>query len=69
MLQVTGMTCSSCVSLIERKLRNTTGVNSAEVTLATSKAVIKFDPDRITKESIINVIKVCFITTSILIVN
>ena len=56
------MTCSSCVSLIERKLTESNGVNSATVVLATSKAVVEFDPNRIGPRDIINIISVCPVT-------
>ena len=44
-VQVTGMTCASCVHNIETKLLRTKGILEATVTLATSKAHVKFDPD------------------------
>ena len=59
-LQVSGMTCSSCVSHIERTLTSNSGVNSAIVVLATGKAVVEFDPNKIGPRDIINIINVCF---------
>ncbi len=43
-LQITGMTCSSCVHQIESALEREAGVLSASVALATSRAKIHFDP-------------------------
>ena len=40
--KVSGMTCASCVSLIERKLRKVPGVDSVSVKLGQEKAVVKF---------------------------
>ena len=53
------MTCASCVSLIEQKLTGTKGVNSATVALATGKAIVEFDPNKIGVRDIINIISVC----------
>ena len=57
--QVTGMTCASCVHLIEQTLAGTNGVNSASVALATGKAIVEFDPSKIGQRDIINIITVC----------
>ena len=57
-LQVTGMSCSSCVSLIEQTLVSTGGVKSASVALATGKALVEFDPNKIGPRDIINIINV-----------
>ena len=57
-VQVTGMTCASCVSLIERTLTGTKGVISATVALATGKAIVEFDPVRIGQRDIINIVTV-----------
>ena len=57
-LQVTGMTCSSCVHLIERTLRGTNGVEKATVALTTNRCHVEFDPIEIGPRDIIEVIKV-----------
>nr|XP_009860869.1 copper-transporting ATPase 2 [Ciona intestinalis] len=44
-LNVTGMTCSSCVHAIESRLQEVAGVTYASVALATSSAVVKYDPE------------------------
>jgi P-type Cu+ transporter len=41
---VTGMTCASCVSRVEKAIDNIEGVNSASVNLATEKATINYAP-------------------------
>lgn len=43
-LPIEGMTCASCVSHIERALRDVEGVITANVNLATSKATVTFIP-------------------------
>ena len=45
-LQIGGMTCASCSQAIEKTLLKTTGINSANVNLATEKATISFDPKK-----------------------
>ncbi|HEX2911017.1 MAG TPA: heavy metal translocating P-type ATPase [Chloroflexia bacterium] len=46
-LEIEGMTCASCVSRIERKLKKTPGVEEANVNLATEKGLVKFDSSRL----------------------
>ncbi|NUO72283.1 MAG: copper-translocating P-type ATPase [Frateuria sp.] len=41
-LAVSGMTCASCVARVEKALKKTPGVVSAEVNLATDKAEVRF---------------------------
>uniref|UniRef100_A0A8C3L7H2 Copper-transporting ATPase 2 n=1 Tax=Chrysolophus pictus TaxID=9089 RepID=A0A8C3L7H2_CHRPC len=44
-LQITGMTCASCVSTIERNLQKEEGIVSVLVALMAGKAEIKYKPD------------------------
>ncbi|XP_053420005.1 copper-transporting ATPase 2 isoform X2 [Nycticebus coucang] len=57
-LIITGMTCTSCVHTIESKLTRTNGITYASVALATSKALVKFDPEIIGPRDIIRIIEV-----------
>lgn len=57
-LQITGMTCASCVHNIESKLMRTNGITHASVALATSKAHVKFDPEVIGPRDIVRIIEV-----------
>lgn len=50
---ITGMTCASCSSRIEKILNKADGVESAVVNLATERATVKFDKDIISSEDII----------------
>jgi len=46
-LPIEGMTCASCVSHVERALQNVPGVSQASVNLASEKATVQFDPQRV----------------------
>ncbi len=46
-LPVTGMTCASCASTIEKGLSDVTGVSQANVNLASEKASVEFDPGQV----------------------
>lgn len=47
-LPIKGMTCASCVTHVERGLKETPGVEKATVNLATERASVKFDPQTAT---------------------
>ena len=42
-LEISGMTCASCVSNVERALNSVDGVNKADVNLATNQAAVESD--------------------------
>ncbi len=46
-LQISGMTCAACVIHNEEALRDLPGVRNAVVNLATGKASVEYDPDRV----------------------
>eukprot|EP01133_Synstelium_polycarpum_P015291 gene15291-18105_t len=50
--QITGMTCSSCVGIIESFVSNADGVISIQVALLQETAEVKFDPSIITEDEI-----------------
>ena len=56
-LNVSGMHCAGCAAGIEGTLKSLDGIISASVNFATSKAAIEFDPQKISKEDIVNKIK------------
>jgi len=56
-LQIGGMTCASCSQAIEKTLLKTTGVKKANVNLATEKATISYDPEKIKYKEIKNAIE------------
>lgn len=54
---VTGMTCASCSSVIEKVLGSTPGVSSAVVNLATEKLSVTYDPAVIDVDGIVATVK------------
>jgi P-type Cu+ transporter len=52
LLPIGGMTCASCVRRVERALQKVEGVQSAGVNLATERATVKYDPQRVTIASL-----------------
>lgn len=55
-LPIIGMTCASCATAIEKTLSQKTGVDQANVNLASEKASIEYDPDKITVKTLINTV-------------
>ena len=56
-LPVVGMTCASCVATVERVLRKTPGVESANVNFATEKATVVYDPQQTDGHCLVDVVR------------
>ncbi|HET7168808.1 MAG TPA: heavy metal translocating P-type ATPase, partial [Candidatus Limnocylindrales bacterium] len=56
-LPIEGMTCASCVNRIERFLRNTDGVESASVNLATEIATIRYLPEVAGRDELVGAVE------------
>jgi copper ion binding protein len=56
-LQVTGMTCASCVAHVERALRELPGVSQAIANLATGTAKVEFDPSQVSLEQMAQAVR------------
>ncbi|MFX0173392.1 MAG: heavy metal translocating P-type ATPase [Candidatus Hodarchaeota archaeon] len=56
-LKITGMTCASCVSTVEKSLEGVNGVNNVAVNLMTEKASVTFDPTKTTVEELISAVE------------
>lgn len=56
-IPVTGMTCAACSARIERALRESPGVASANVNLMTGQATVRFDPAATTAENLVETIR------------
>lgn len=56
-IPVEGMTCATCVVRIEKKLSKAEGVSSVSVNLAGEKASVTFDPDKTSREKLVQVIE------------
>jgi P-type Cu+ transporter len=55
-LPITGMTCASCASRIERKLNKLDGVR-ASVNYATERATVEFEPGSVAPERLVEVVE------------
>ncbi|NLM45438.1 MAG: copper-translocating P-type ATPase [Firmicutes bacterium] len=49
---VGGMTCAACAAAIERGLKKKTGIHDAVVNLATGKVTVTFDPEKVSRQEI-----------------
>jgi P-type Cu+ transporter len=49
---VSGMTCASCVETIQRSLADLQGIDTANVNLATERATVSYDPQKVDIEKI-----------------
>ena len=47
---IKGMHCASCVTMLERALKQVNGVSQANVNLATEKATVSYDPQKVTDQ-------------------
>jgi P-type Cu+ transporter len=56
-LDIQGMTCASCVAHVEKGIRKREGIDMASVNLATDRATVSYDPDRVSPDEIIRSVK------------
>ena len=56
-IQITGMTCSSCVRSITKVLNSVPGVEKAEVSLEKENAVVTFDKTKTNADTLIAAIE------------
>ena len=49
---IKGMHCASCVSALEKSLKGVEGVSKANVNLATEKATVEYDPNKVTDKEL-----------------
>jgi len=56
-VRISGMHCSSCAHTIERALKEEEGIIAANVNFATEKALIEYNPDKVTLENIAQIIR------------
>ena len=55
-LRIGGMHCAACSRAVERALKKTEGIDEANVNIATEKAVLNFDENKLKYNDIVNVI-------------
>ncbi len=51
------MSCANCAQSIEKGLKNTDGVYDAQVNFAVEKAYVEYEPEKISKSNLIEVVK------------
>ncbi len=56
-LKITGMTCATCASTVEKALQKTEGVNSASVNFAAEKASVQYDEKAVSQEELIKAVE------------
>ncbi len=56
-LKITGMTCASCSTRIQKKLSKMEGIQEATVNLATEKANVVFDPNVVDLEKVMETVQ------------
>lgn len=56
-LGITGMTCASCVSTVEKGLLKVEGVHDVSLNLVTEKAQVKYDPQKTDVNSLIKAVE------------
>lgn len=56
-LQISGMHCASCASIINKNLSKTDGIKEANVSFANSNAIIEFEKELISEDKILDIIK------------
>lgn len=56
-LKISGMTCASCAKLNQKAIMDVNGVKSANVDIATNKAIVEFDEKATNPTEIVSAIK------------
>jgi copper chaperone CopZ len=56
-MHVDGMTCGNCSRSVERKLSATPGVTKATVDLVNATAIVEYDADLVTPETLTNAVR------------
>jgi copper ion binding protein len=56
-LPIQGMTCASCVMHVENALKEVPGVLSVAVNLATERAAVGYDPDKVGMDTLVHAVQ------------
>ncbi|MFQ5975337.1 MAG: heavy metal translocating P-type ATPase [Candidatus Hydrothermarchaeales archaeon] len=56
-MPITGMTCASCTATVAKALNKVEGVEKANVNLATNKATVDYDPNKVSKKDLEEAVK------------
>jgi copper chaperone CopZ len=63
--KITGMHCTSCAFNIDGELEDTEGIDEANTNFAKAETEVKFDPEKVSVEKIIKLIKTVGYTASL----
>jgi len=55
-LKISGMSCAACSARIEKRLNKVAGVAKASVNLATERANIEYDADKVKTDDLIKIV-------------
>lgn len=55
--KIEGMDCASCVSTIERAVRELPGIEAVKVSLADNSALVKLDTTRVSQDAIFEAVE------------
>ncbi|MFB6291539.1 MAG: heavy metal translocating P-type ATPase [Candidatus Bipolaricaulia bacterium] len=56
-LDIEGMTCASCAQAVEKGLAGLEGTDDVNVNIATDKASLAYDPDKVSKEDMVQAVE------------
>jgi Cu+-exporting ATPase len=56
-LPIAGLTCTTCVTTVERSLREVPGVEQAHVNFAQGKAHVAYNPEQVEVGSLVGAVK------------
>ncbi|MFB6214342.1 MAG: copper ion binding protein, partial [Candidatus Bipolaricaulia bacterium] len=56
-LDIEGMTCASCAQAVEKGLADLEGTEDVNVNIATDKATLSYDPDKVSKEDMVEAVE------------
>lgn len=54
---ITGLSCTSCASSVEKRLKSTEGVKDASVNFVTSTAFAEYDDEKMSPEKLQNAVQ------------
>ncbi len=56
-LKISGMTCEACAGIVSQALQKAPGVQSAQVDFPAGRAIVNYDPTKVTPDKLVEAIK------------